>query len=199
MKTCLAILLILVPLVSAEDHQVTETDYSVMSQLISTALPTDKSLTIYIWHQVERSEVYDYKAMEGFRKAFKHLDNTLFDGYNHRNWDRRSAVLLGDHFKLARPTVFLTPEAMKKHLGREMDPGWWLNPTRLPSGGLVVRLSLPSYSPDGNRAFVFAALYQRQRADQTYFLLKRGTLDEPWKIVEKVTWWSCETPDYTNR
>jgi hypothetical protein len=194
MKT-ICVCLVLGQLAAFAEPEVSPDDFAVWRSVIQSVTPEK---TTYIWYQIERSEVYDYKAMEGFRSSMKLLTDELFAGFNKRNWDRRRPIELTDGFRLAQPVTLLTPELMTQHCGRVLNEGWWLNPSVLPNGGLVVRVSLPAYSRDGSTAFVLGCLYQPDRADQGYFILRRQN-DESWKIKEKKIWWSADTPNYTSR
>jgi len=190
--------LMLGQLTAFAEPEVSIDDFAVWRAVIQSVTPEKSTKTTYIWHQIERSEVYDYKAMEGFRSSMKLLTDELFAGFNIRNWDRRKPITLTDGFHLAQLVTLLTPELMTQHCGRVLDEGWWLNPSVLPNGGLVVRVSLPSYSRDGSTAFVLGCLYQPNRADQGYFILNRQE-DATWRIKERKIWWEADTPDYSSK
>ena len=191
--------LLLGQLTALAQPEISPDDFAIWQTVIQSVTPENSTKTTYIWHYIERSEVYNYKAMDGFRSSMKLLTDELFDGFNKRNWNRRKPIQLTvDGFRLAQPVVFLTPELMTQYCGRVLNEGWWLNPSELPNGGLVVRVSLPSYSRNGSTAFVLACLYQPGRADQGYFILSRQN-DGSWRIEEKKIWWEADTPDYTSR
>jgi hypothetical protein len=180
---------------TAPAADITNADFAVWRVDLSSALPQQPEGRVYIWRVVERSEVYDYGAMQGFRSSMRLLTEQLFRGYNDRN-DLRPPLELTDRFELPVPVTLFGQEDAQKHLGRHLNPGWWLHPSRLPDACLVARLSLPAYSPDRKTAFVFAALYAPTRADQTYFILRRTK--DSWRVAERKTWWQSDTPDYTS-
>ncbi len=181
------------PLASAEE--LSDDDFAVWRAVLSSALPKQPEGRVYVWSLVERSEVYDYGAMRGFRSSMRQLTDQLFRAYNERN-DLRPPIELINRFNLTVPVTLFGQDDAQKHLGRHLNPGWWLHPSRLPGACLVTRLSLPAYSRDRTTAFVFMALYSPARADQTYFILRRTK--DAWRIAEHKTWWRSDTPDYTS-
>jgi hypothetical protein len=181
------------PLASAAE--LSDSDFAVWRAVISSALPKQPAGRVYIWGVAERSEVYDYGAMQGFRSSMRELTDQLFSAYNTRN-DLRPPLELADHFGLTVPVTLFGQDDAQKHLGHHLDFGWVVNPRLLPDACLVTRLSLPAYSRDTNTAFVFASLCVPTRFDQTYFILRRTK--ESWRIVERKTWWHSDTSDYTS-
>jgi hypothetical protein len=180
---------------ASEAAEITDKDFAVWRTVLSSALPKQPQGRVYIWHVIEDSDVYDYGAMRGFRSSMRLLTDELFRVYNERN-DLRPPLALTDRFDLPVPVTLFSQSDAQKHLGRQLQPGWWLHPRHLPEACLISRLSLPAYSRDGRTAFVFAALYSPARADQTYFILRRTKA--AWAIAERRTWWGAGMTDYTS-
>ena len=171
---------------SRAEEVISDTDAEVWTSVL-TAKHDPKAGNTLIWHWIERGEVYDYGAMEGFASSMKALDSSLMKDFNIRNWDRRQRIHLETAFPQDLRVIYFDEEDMKKIFGKILDPGWWISPSQFSDCGSVVRFSLPGYSADKKRALVFTAIYKRDSQKQTYFILQKNGTD--WKIIEEKTWW----------
>lgn len=183
--------------VASASSEPTAEDYSVWRAVLEHAASGVGSGTIYVWQKVERFEVYDYGAMKGFSASMKLLTKELIAAFNRRNWDRRNSLVLQTIVGVPKKVELFGERKMIERFGRVLNPGWRINPREFGDGSLVTRISLPGYSRDGQKAFVFAALCRLEHCEQSYFILRRQREDS-WRVAEEKAWWRWDSPDYTS-
>ncbi len=174
---------------------VTEEDVAVWHSILDEK-HDGKAGQLVIWKWLERSQIYNYGAMNRFRESMKELEDELVDSFNERNWSRKNRIKLEAEFRANEEQRYFDEATMEKKFGKVLDPGWWISPKAFEDCGSIVRLSLPGYNVAKSKAVVFAAIYQHEAQRQTFFVVtKRG---DKWSIIEEETWWEYDG-SYTSK